>query len=184
MRQPPLQPRWPALYPRPPAPQSWGRRLQASSQGQLQTASRVPRRRGPAPPLPPLPAAPSLCQPRAHTRIRAARAHTPGLPWRTPARGARARRPHAGEWRRRRKEGTDPLRPDRRPGLGEGEAGAGAGGGAEARTRRDAEETLGEEDNGWDVRAGEDARAAPRLGTPPTPGPAGRGRGAGPRLDP
>lgn len=89
MRQPTLQPRWPALYPRPPAPQSWGRRLQASSQGQLQTASRSP---GAADPPRPSLRSP---QPRAfvshaltHGSAPPARTH-PGSPGAHPQ-GARA----------------------------------------------------------------------------------------------
>lgn len=87
MRLPLFRPTPPAPAPRPmpcsrlQAPWSRRRRLQASSQGQLQTASWVPRRHGPAPPLPRLPAGPSLCQPRAykltHTYPRChARAHS------------------------------------------------------------------------------------------------------------
>jgi hypothetical protein len=92
-----------------------------SSQGQLQTASWVLRRSGPAPPLPRLPAGRSLCQPRAHTHPRRhARTHSISLsPWRTPARGAHTRHTHAGGWRRPRKEGTDWPWTHRRPRLRE-----------------------------------------------------------------
>lgn len=109
----------------------------------------APRTR-PAPPSAPRSPKPlSATRSQAHTHSRAARAHTLSLPWRTPARGARTRRMHAGEWRRRRKEGTDGLRDPQtaRAGGRGGEARepeAGAGEGTEARRQRAAKETLSE----------------------------------------
>ena len=178
------QPQWPAPYPRPQATQNRGRHLRASSQGQLQTASWVPRRRGPAPPLPPLPAAPSLCQPRAHTLTHTsappASTHLVS-PWHTPARGARTRRTHAGEWRRRRKEGTDRLRTDKQPGLGEGEERPGnlrlGRIGARRPERRETQRRLSRRRG---QRMGRQGLARTRgllqgWGLPPTPGPGVRG---------
>lgn len=145
---------------RPQAPWSRRRRLQAASQSQLQTASWVPRRHGPAPPLPRLPAGPSLCQPRAykltHTYLRRhARTHSDCL---AHTRKGRTHWSHACRgwgWRRPRKEGTDGRCTHRRPELGEEEERPGnlrlrREGAHRRESKRDAEETP--EDNGWAVK--------------------------------
>lgn len=168
-RDGPLAAPRPAPYPRLQAPGSRGRRPQAPSQGQLQTASRVPRRRGPAPPLPPLP------QPRAFvshalTRIR------PPARTRLPAhtRKGRAHPPLARRGERAAEEGRNCPAAARHTAL--------AGGRGRGREAREPEAGAGGARRGLSEsrttdgpsRAGEDARATPGMGTPPSPGPVGR----------
>lgn len=117
-----------------------------SDQGQLQAASWVPQRRGPAPTPPSAPCSRrSLCQPCAHGRTR------PGPPGAHPH--GRAHWPNArSRVQAARKEGTDGYGPtDGRTawaggrGAPPGEPGAGRRG-AKPRTQKDTKERRGEDD--------------------------------------
>lgn len=158
MRLPLFRPPPPSLCPRPQAPWSRRRRLQASSQGQLQTASWVPRRRGPAPPLPPLPAGLSLCQPRSYklslTHIPAPpRALTLGLldahPQGAHTRAACMQGGGGGREEGRNRRATHAQTAWARGRGGEAREPAAAEGGGARAGKRDREETLGGQRMGW-----------------------------------
>lgn len=129
-----------------------GSKRQGAGGGVLRPRARASCKPHPGSPGAADPPRPSL-RSRSPEPLSATRSHgsgrprAPGSP-RTPARGARTRRLHAGESGRRRKEGTAPPRPDTPPWLGEGE-----GEGRPGNLR------LGREGRGGDCR-----RAGQRMG--------------------
>lgn len=128
------------------------------------------------------PPRPSLRSPQPRAFVSHALTHTAAPPARThtgsPLAHTRKGRAHSSHARRgveATEEGKNRLATDRQTAWAGGRGGearepeAGAGGGAEARTQRDAEETLGEEDNGWDVKGWRGRASYSRGGDSPNP---------------